>query len=86
MDIKLSNPKLKVINIEGEPCNARMASAKEYDEYQKKVLKKPEKITELMIGFLQALQLPEEKLWLMTFEDLQQLVTYLTLGSLPEGK
>lgn len=86
MKIQLSNPKTKKIHVEDTSYDGRMASAQEYNEYQKKIMKDPSKSAELMIEFLGELGLPNELLWKMTFEQLNKLVTYLTLGDISEGK
>ena len=49
-------------------------------------MKDPSKSAELMIEFLGELGLPDKLLWKMTFEQLNKLVTYLTLGEVSEGK
>tara|TARA_Y100001937_G_scaffold38865_2_gene55290 strand:- start:2000 stop:2260 length:261 start_codon:yes stop_codon:yes gene_type:complete len=86
MKIQLSKPKTKKIHVEEDAYDGRMASAHEYNNYQKKVMKDPSKSAELMIEFLGELGLPDKLLWKMTFEQLNKLVTYLTLGEVSEGK
>tara|TARA_S200002703_G_scaffold48346_1_gene41766 strand:+ start:4621 stop:4881 length:261 start_codon:yes stop_codon:yes gene_type:complete len=86
MKIQLSNPKTKKIYIGDDVHEGRMATAKEYNDYQKEVIKDPTKSIEMMIDFLCELNLPDELLWKLTFEQLNNLVTYLTLGEVSKGK
>lgn len=86
MKIQLSNPKTKKIHVGDDTYEGRMATAKEYNDYQKQVMENPSKSIELMIEFLGELGLPDELLWKLTFEHLNKLVTYLTLGDISEGK
>ena len=86
MKIQLSNPKTKKIHVGDDKYDGRMATAKEYNDYQKQVMDNPSKSIELMIEFLGELGLPDELLWKLTFEQLNKLVTYLTLGEISEGK
>ena len=86
MKIQLSNPKTKKIHIGEDVHEGRMATAKEYNDYQNHVMDDPSKSIELMIEFLCELGLPNELLWKLTFEQLNKLVTYLTLGEISEGK
>lgn len=86
MKIQLSNPKTKKIHVGDDKYDGRMATAKEYNDYQKQVIENPSKSIELMVGFLGELGLPNDLLWKLTFEQLNELVTYLTLGDISKGK
>lgn len=86
MKIQLDKPKTKKVHVGDEAYDCTVASVWDYNQYQKKIMDDPTKSAELMIGFLEKLGMPKELLWKMTFEQLNKLVSYLTLGDVSEGK